>query len=273
MHPFFRLAASSFALTAMLFVAGCELVDDVLDPNHQGGGHQTPRMVNALEFDGQNDYIVVPNGRDLQLHPNGSFTIDAWIRGDRWGRWNWIAAHARSNENNDFLFGFDNGRVRFITCDLSNDLFGHTRIEPGTWYHVAGVQDVDRGTLRIYVNGELDGELRLSGRPERTTGNLFIGARESYGTDRPAEFFDGVIHELRIWRTAMSQEQIREIRKNRFPHDEYDDLVIAKGDLGMIAHWPLNEGSGTIAHDVSGNGHDGRIYGDARWISVADPVR
>jgi hypothetical protein len=35
---------------------------------------------------------------------------------------------------------------------------------------------------------------------------------------------------------------------------------------GPVASWPLDEGSGTTAHDVTGNGHDGAILGTHAWI-------
>ena len=37
----------------------------------------------------------------------------------------------------------------------------------------------------------------------------------------------------------------------------------AKADL--VAHWRFDETSGTIAHDASGNGHDGTITGNPKW--------
>ncbi|NQT00475.1 MAG: LamG domain-containing protein [Planctomycetes bacterium] len=37
----------------------------------------------------------------------------------------------------------------------------------------------------------------------------------------------------------------------------------ARADL--VAHWRLDETSGTIAHDASGNGHDGTIMGEPKW--------
>jgi tetratricopeptide (TPR) repeat protein len=44
-------------------------------------------------------------------------------------------------------------------------------------------------------------------------------------------------------------------------------LIMAGNTLaGLVGHWPLDEASGTIAHDVSGNGNDGVIKGDPRWI-------
>lgn len=34
---------------------------------------------------------------------------------------------------------------------------------------------------------------------------------------------------------------------------------------GLLVHWPLNEGEGSVAHDVSGNGRNGKIF-DASWV-------
>jgi len=34
----------------------------------------------------------------------------------------------------------------------------------------------------------------------------------------------------------------------------------------LVAYWPLDEGSGTTAIDVTGNGHDGVIGGTANWV-------
>jgi len=35
----------------------------------------------------------------------------------------------------------------------------------------------------------------------------------------------------------------------------------------LVAYWPLDEGSGTTAVDVTGNGHDGTIGGTAKWLA------
>jgi hypothetical protein len=35
----------------------------------------------------------------------------------------------------------------------------------------------------------------------------------------------------------------------------------------LVAHWSFDEGSGTVAHDASGNGHDGSFEGSPQWTS------
>ena len=44
---------------------------------------------------------------------------------------------------------------------------------------------------------------------------------------------------------------------------------VANADLrnGLVGYYPLNEGTGTIAHDMSGHGHDGTLYNGVTWIS------
>ena len=37
---------------------------------------------------------------------------------------------------------------------------------------------------------------------------------------------------------------------------------------GLVAHWTLDEGGGTIVSDTSGNGHDGQLTGGA-WLATA----
>ncbi|MBC8217378.1 MAG: LamG domain-containing protein [Planctomycetes bacterium] len=35
----------------------------------------------------------------------------------------------------------------------------------------------------------------------------------------------------------------------------------------LVAHWPFDDGSGTVARDVTGNGNDGTLNGDPQWVS------
>jgi len=43
--------------------------------------------------------------------------------------------------------------------------------------------------------------------------------------------------------------------------------VAGNASADLVAHWPLDEGSGTTAIDLSGNGHDGTIGGTANWVA------
>ena len=36
----------------------------------------------------------------------------------------------------------------------------------------------------------------------------------------------------------------------------------------LVAHWPLDDGTGTVAIDVTGNGNDGIFQGDPQWVAA-----
>ena len=46
---------------------------------------------------------------------------------------------------------------------------------------------------------------------------------------------------------------------------------VAKADIasGLVGYYPLDEGTGNIARDISGNRHDGTLYNGITWISQA----
>ncbi|MEJ2705667.1 MAG: LamG domain-containing protein [Sedimentisphaerales bacterium] len=43
--------------------------------------------------------------------------------------------------------------------------------------------------------------------------------------------------------------------------------LAGRASAALIAQWTLDEGSGTIATDVTGNGHDGTLEGDPQWVA------
>ena len=42
--------------------------------------------------------------------------------------------------------------------------------------------------------------------------------------------------------------------------------ISASVGKSLVAHWPFDEGTGTSLEDASGNGHDGDIKGEVKWI-------
>jgi hypothetical protein len=52
--------------------------------------------------------------------------------------------------------------------------------------------------------------------------------------------------QMRLWKTAISQSQI----KNNMYYE------IDPDNANLIGYWPMNEGSGNVFKDATGNGHD-----------------
>jgi hypothetical protein len=223
----------------------------------------------ALEFDGPNRYdgtdqsVRVPSRAELHLS-GGSFTIEAWFKAKNFsdGSWHWIVSKSQTNSNADYLLGVVNGRLLFQTRNLTNVLHGQGEISIDTWHHVAAVQDVNNGLLYIYLNGELYASKSLTGIPVSTPGSLFIASREAHQTNTPCEVFRGIIHDVRLWKRARTQQEIKEMMRRR----------LSGSEQGLVGYWPLTEGAGSTANDLTANNNDGELLNNPKWVSIETPI-
>jgi hypothetical protein len=124
---------------------------------------------------------------------------------------------------------------------------GSSALAVGRWSYVAVTYDGHM--LRMFVNGRQVATRQVSGTVQVTDDPLWIGGNLPYG-----EHFRGEIDEVRVYDRALRP---REIRADMARH-------ITRAD-GLVAAYPFDEGAGTTAVDVSGDGNDGEIT-DARWI-------
>jgi hypothetical protein len=134
---------------------------------------------------------------------------------------------------------------------------GTTAVTSNVWHHAAATYDGT--TWNLYLDGVLD--RTLSGgafTPESTSiQHAAIGtAMTSNGT--AAGFFQGVVDEARIWSLARTQAQIQAAK----------DTDIAAPQSGLIGHWGVNEGAGTIANNTFGTaGVTGTLTNGPTWVS------
>jgi len=86
---------------------------------------------------------------------------------------------------------------------------------------------------------------------------LFFGADKLASDD-----LDGCLAEIRIWRTARTETQVKSDMSQTFTGDE----------PGLMDYWRFAEGSGTTAADSSGHGFIGTLTGDASWSKEIPPA-
>jgi len=90
-------------------------------------------------------------------------------------------------------------------------------ITPGAWHHVAGTWDEQK--LRLYVDGEVQGEVDRPGYPNPNPYPVMIGNFEYPSCHGGA--FGGVIDEVRIYQRALSAEEVRDrAREGQRPRGE-----------------------------------------------------
>ncbi|HWT92955.1 MAG TPA: LamG-like jellyroll fold domain-containing protein [Solirubrobacteraceae bacterium] len=209
----------------------------------------------ALEFGGD-DQVVIPNAAEFDVE---QITISAWVRPTTGKKWKAILTRRADD------YGWDGlAYALFASTDWDNSApvaqsqwepaWGGWPLRLNQWSHVAATHD---GTFwRIYVNGVEVGQreakfLKDSDRP------MVIGGSEDF----PAEGFEGMIDELRVYNRALSVEEIQRDRDTRVgkPVDgQPQEPAMALS---------FEDGAGGVANDSSTYGNPGYLSGNARWTN------
>ena len=211
----------------------------------------------AMKFDGQNDYVNVPNKTDLNI--TGDITISAWIWLERGGQ-QAIAAKTVANgeRNNPFDFRTESlePRLTLVRADAGGHDFVYSTelISLRQWRHV--LVRVENKIPDFYVDGVVTGKTIASftRTPTGNTKPLLIGRRDD------GLYFDGMLDDVRIYNRALSEEEIGEIMLSRPTAVEPN----------LVAYWDFDQGTGQTATDVSGHGNDGTL-GSNSEPDAADP--
>ncbi|MBK9775553.1 MAG: hypothetical protein IPP62_04190 [bacterium] len=133
--------------------------------------------------------------------------------------------------------------------------------QPG-WYHLALVYN--GSILNLYANGALDGSVPATGTiSSPQSDRLTIGAY-TIESSLVGYLLHGKIDEVSIRQRAMSAEEIRAKMRTRL------DVT---AESGLLLYLNFDEGTGGVAHDLSGMGNNGTIYGASWGTGVQlDPI-
>jgi len=83
---------------------------------------------------------------------------------------------------------------------------------------------------------------------------------------KDTDYFSGFIDEVKVYPFVLSESDVK-LEYNRGKSVRLgSDYQLPSG---LVGYWPMDEGSGSTVHDVSGNGNDGTIT-DATWRGAAD---
>ncbi len=143
------------------------------------------------------------------------------------------------------------------------------------WHHVAGVFDFIEGRLTVYVDGiPLKGTDKNHPNPLnvvpgiKDAGSVFIGANQCFTPEEtighnkknhethPAvkHWFKGTIDEVRLWREARTEEQIKDCMKKEI--GGADGCMITDT---LATYLKFNEAGGSTIFDHSGNNNNASV--------------
>jgi YD repeat-containing protein len=144
-------------------------------------------------FDGNGDYLVVPDSDDWYLG-TADFTIDLWVRFASLpasGDLQMICTQYADSSNYWDLYLHNNSGT--LQWRLNSAVANASTLSTGVWYHVAVVRT--GSTYRFFQDGVLIGTSTTSQTFGDYAGSLYIG---KFGTYSSPYYFSGNIDELRI---------------------------------------------------------------------------
>jgi hypothetical protein len=152
----------------------------------------------ALEFDGIDDYIIT----DFVLDPaDGPFSVFAWIKGGAPGQVILSPANGRNWLSVKTATGVL--MTELIPSLTVKSLSSQAVITDDEWHRV-GLSWDDRSDLVLYIDGVEVARNTQSGVPG-SSGSLYIGTSKTLA---PGTFFSGLIDDVRIYRRALSADEI-----------------------------------------------------------------
>lgn len=182
--------------------------EDVTGNGHDGKFAGAPKWVDgkfgtALEFDGEEDHVVVSDDAAFAIEEN--ITFMAWFSpGDV------LTSRRLMVKNNSIFVIFDFGNKDSIDFLVKPDnTFAESKTtdwKVGEWYHFAGT--FDGKTMKVYVNGKLEGEAANNVPIAPSDLELWIGG-DDFG--RPTDFFPGTIDEVRLYEKTLTEAEIQKV--------------------------------------------------------------
>ena len=186
----------------------------------------TGKFGGALAFDGKNQYVEIPNSKELENLQEGSFSIMAWVKAED------VPAGTESDNNAQYAIFAKTGWHLGLTYTpdkkftFSYWLKGEPDpvwvgtgtwdmdYEPGEWHHVAAVVDRDARTITVYLDGEAKGatepwdENAVPREYDQTTWKIGVG---SPGAANWAWHAKASIGDVRMYSGALSAEKVKAI--------------------------------------------------------------
>lgn len=193
----------------------------------------------SIDLDGSSQYLSRADNASLSL--TGDLTFECWFKPtaqpDSGANHDLISKWGASG-NFSWIWGYtdDTGSdpsIRLVVSDdgsaLTSKVTAITRLDNGTWYHLAIVYDASAGTAIPYI----DTVAQTTQTSHKTsiydgTADFTIGARINAGTAN--NFNDGLIDDVRVWSDVRTPTEISDNWQKEIVGDE----------AGLVSYWKLN---------------------------------
>ena len=161
----------------------------------------TAKFVRSLSFDGNNDWVTVPDANSLDL--TTGMTLEAWVRPTAGSLWRTAIIKETTGNLAYALYSASQvgSALRPASWIASQGINGTTAIALNTWTHLATT--FDGATWRLYVNGAQVATRALATPIPVSSGALRFGGNSIWG-----EWFQGQLDEIRVYNRGLSAAEV-----------------------------------------------------------------
>ena len=221
----------------------------------RGGGSPTKFNNYSLKFAGpdnnNSDGPFVSTAFDPQAYSlNNGFTVSYWVKPDELGT-HMFALGRRHNSmtTQRFTFGLNTSTKGYFGVGSSKKTGYAHGMSTGIWYHwVITFAGGTNGELKAYRDGTeiMDTTTTWTATDDDTP--IYFGCRNVKNTGYN-NGWDCSLDEIAIFDEV---KDVSTLYNNGIPSDLSDES-------GLVGYWRFEEGSGTTAKDLSGNGNHGTL--------------
>lgn len=207
---------------------------DVTGNGHNGTFFDSPKWVPgkfgmALEFDGQNDRVVIKDDEALDITKH--LTLMAWFNPN-----DSLNSRRLMVKNNSIFVIFDFGNKDSIELLVKPE---NTFVESkttdwkvGTWYHFAGTFDGKK--MVVYINGKRENETPNNVPIAPSDLEFWIGG-DDFG--RPTDHFPGKIDEVRLYKKTLTEAEIQKVMDTPQAVQAHQKLTTTWGKIRTSGAW------------------------------------
>jgi hypothetical protein len=208
----------------------------------------------SLVFDGRTAYATAPDAPSLDLRTRA--TLAAWVRLDAAsGAPHSAVFVSKGNATNSSyawqlwaLYTESQAIVSLSGGGGNPQCQAEMPLGVGEWHHVASTYD--DAVLTLYVDGVATCSMGTTVDPGDTPSPVYLGAWPG-APDR----YRGALADVALYDVALTEDEVAALAAGGRP-------VLASS---LMAWWPLDDGAGGVAMDMSGNGNHATLMGGATW--------
>ncbi|MFJ3235916.1 LamG-like jellyroll fold domain-containing protein [Streptomyces sp. NPDC086787] len=225
-----------------------------------------PKGRNQAAWKGTGSSYAAAAGKVVDT--TGSFSVSAWAK---LARTDVIGTVANQNGANigAFQLYYSNSYGRWVFNRYDQDISNGAAIVraisttppvAGAWTHLLAVYDRQLQQLRLYVNGRLEATTPYTA-PWAANGPFEIGRMK--GSSAPSSYFNGELDQVQAYNRVVFPDELG-------PLANLEDPATGQPRAELLAHWQMDETSGTTAADATGRGNTLTLQPGATFTTTDD---